>query len=119
MAPPDALDGPGRDQDPDGGSEGGGHGGEGEYRQPHAQHPPAAEAVAEGGSGQQQHGEGEGVGVDDPLQSLHARMEVGPDLGQGGGDHQVVQADHERRHGGHHVGPQRPVGAGAGRCVHE
>ena len=78
----------------------------GEDGQADAEHPPPAEAVTEGGSGQEQHGEGQGVGVDDPLQALHARVEMGPDRRQGGGHDQVVEADHKRRHRGHHIGPQ-------------
>jgi hypothetical protein len=108
--PTDPLHGPGRDQHADGRRQRGRHGRDGEDGQADRQHPPPPEPIAESRPGQEQHGKGEGVGVDDPLQALHTGVQMDADLGQGGGYHQVVEADHERGDGRHHVGPNRGVG---------
>ena len=64
---------------------------------------------AERSAGEQQHGERQRVGVDGPLQPLERGVQVVPDRGQRGGDHEVVQRSHEQRDRRDHEGPDAPV----------
>ena len=74
-------------------------------RDPDHEHALAAEAVAERGAGQQQHGVGEDVRVDGPFQRLDRGAEVAVDAGQGDVHDEVVEDDHEQRHGDDRQGP--------------
>ena len=78
------------------------------------EHPAAAEAIAERGAGQQQHREGQRVGVDGPFERLQPAAEIGADRRQGGGDHEVVEDDHEERDRDDRERPQRTCARGGG-----
>ena len=67
---------------------------------PDDEHASPAEAVSERGPGEQEHGEGQRVGVDRPFELLDGRVEIGTQDGDRGGDHEVVQRDHEERYRG-------------------
>jgi hypothetical protein len=96
IAPPDALERAGGDQQFDRRGERRRGGSECEHAEADGEHPAAAEAVAERGAGEQQYREGEDVAVDRPLERLDAATELALDHGQGGRDDEVVQRGHER-----------------------
>ena len=113
IAPPDALDGAGEDQDL-------GRGRERCQRRaadedPHADDEDAlaTEPVAERGAGDEQDREGQGVGVDHPLEVGKRGAEVGLDDRQGHRDDEVVEGDHEQGDRGDGECPDRR-GSGAG-----
>ncbi len=83
------------------GRRGGGEDGEADREQA-----PAAEAVGQRARGQDDRGEREGVGVDDPLQSAEARVQVLGDARESGVDDGDVE--HEHRRGGADHG-ERPA----------
>ena len=73
---------------------------------PDQEHPPAAEAVAERRAGEQEDGERERVAVDRPLEVLERRAEIAADARQRRRDDEVVERDHEDRHGGDREGDE-------------
>ena len=87
-----------------GGQRGGGRA-RGEGRDADGEHPPAPEAVAEGGPADQEQGERERVGVDRPLRADEVRTEIAPDRRQGGGDGQPVEREEEPGRGRDGEGP--------------
>ncbi len=93
---PESLDGPRCDEDPDGWGEGGGCATQSEDREAGDEDTAATQPVAEGCADEQHDGERQRVGVHRPLQALEPGAEVGPDLGEREGHHQVVQGNHER-----------------------
>ena len=68
-----------------------------EDRDADRQQPPAPEPVAQGGAGQQQHRERQRVGIDRPLKTAQARVQVLADHRDRGRHDEVVERDHEHR----------------------
>ena len=71
-----------------------------EDRDADRQQPPAPEPVAQGGTGQQQHRERQRVGIDGPLKTAQARVQVLADHRDRGRHDEVVERDHEHRNRG-------------------
>ena len=78
-----------------------------EDRDADRQQPPAPEPVAQGGTGQQQHRERQRVGIDRPLKTAQARVQVLADHRDRGRHDEVVERDHEHRNRGDRQRPPR------------
>ena len=105
IAPPMPWIGPSEDQDLAVRREGRRERAAGEHDEADDEHAATAEAVAERGAGEQQDRERQRVGVDHPLELLERGAQVRADHGQGGGDDEVVEGDHEQADRADREGP--------------